>query len=207
MAGVALALFGVSPVRASLAYVPSSPTLLTLVTCHFVHFSAKHALWDMLTFTLLSSWVERELGYRHALFLGLAIGLVPPFACALTPWVRAYAGLSGLVLGQLALLHAARARDAWLARTRPRFTTYLALSGLLLVKQLYEYGLGDTTLITMSYRGFSTVPAAHLVSVLIGMAVGALARHDSEQSGPRARCPDQASALRAVAHFVAAVRR
>ncbi len=154
------------------AYLPSSPTLLALVACHFVHFSTTHALWDVLTFTLLSSWVERELGTRHAVFLVLAMGLVPPVACALTPWVRAYAGLSGLVLGQLALWLAARAQVAWRAPARKRFAGYLTLLGLLLVKQLYELRIGDTSLITLNYRGFSTVPAAHLVSVLIGMAVG-----------------------------------
>jgi membrane associated rhomboid family serine protease len=172
MAGAAVALIDVSPVAASLAYLPSAPTPLGLVACHFAHFSIKHALWDILTFTLLSSWVERELGARHALFLALAIALVPPIACALTPWVRAYAGLSGLVLGQLALLLAAKARDAWLARARTRVASHLALLGLLVVKQSYELRIGDTSLITMNYQGFSTVPAAHFASVCIGIAIG-----------------------------------
>jgi membrane associated rhomboid family serine protease len=176
MAGAALALFHVSPAGASLAYVPSSPTLLGLLACHFVHFSVQHAIWDVLTFALLSSWVERELRPRHALFMVLAIGLVPPFACALTPWVRAYAGLSGLVLGQLALLLASRARDGWLAKGRTRTAGSLTLLALLLVKQVYEFRIGDTSLITMNYRGFSTVPAAHLVSVLLGVGVGCLGR-------------------------------
>jgi membrane associated rhomboid family serine protease len=172
MTGAALALFALSPVSAPLAYLPSAPALLALVACHFTHFSAKHALWDVLTFTLLSSWVERELGARHALFLVLAIALVPPVACALTPWVRAYAGLSGLVLGQLALVLAARARDAWLAGATMRVARDLTLLGLLVAKQLYEFRVGDTSLITMNYQGFSTVPAAHLVSVAIGIGVG-----------------------------------
>jgi membrane associated rhomboid family serine protease len=172
MAGAALALVHLSPTAAALAYLPSSPTLLGLVGCHFVHFSAKHALWDVSTFVLLSSWVERELAVRHALFLLLAILLVPPIACALTPWVGAYAGLSGLVLGQLALVVAARARRAWLADATPRLAGYLAVLGLLIVKQLYEYRVGDTSLIRLNYQGFSTVPAAHLASVAIGIAAG-----------------------------------
>ena len=173
-AGAALALAAAAIAPLELAYVPSAPSLGRLLGCHFVHFSTQHLLWDVLTFATVSACVERRLPRQHALFLGSAVFVVPPAACALTPWVRAYAGLSGLVLGQLAMLLATRLRVAAVMRSPARTIGYVASLAILLVKQCYEYRVGNTSLVTMDYRGFATVPAAHLVSVLVGILVGAL---------------------------------
>lgn len=150
-----------------LAYDPSRPVFWQLLGCHLGHFSALHLRWDTLTFAIVGAIAERSARGPYAWFLFAAACLVPPAACALDPWVTRYAGLSGLVLGQVALLLARRWR-------RSRFNAWwpAALLALLYCKQLYELHLGNTSLIAMDYRGFSTVPSAHLVSVLLGTVIG-----------------------------------
>jgi membrane associated rhomboid family serine protease len=169
----AFALHVALPGTRELAFEPGRPSLLRLAGCQLVHFSGLHFVWDALTFGVVGVVTERIERRRHALFLLAAALLVPPLACALTPWVKHYAGLSGLVLGQVALLLVCalrRARDAGATR---RAAGLAALLVLLFAKQLYELKIGNTSLITMDYRGFSTVPAAHLISVLTGTLIGA----------------------------------
>lgn len=163
------ALFPLSSALAYAGYTPGSHDLVRLVGCHLVHYSSTHLAWDVSTFVALGTWSELRSRPRFVLFLACAALLVPPLACALTPWLRCYAGLSGLVLGTVAvalgtrLSHDPRRMHRWLG------------SGLLLgllVKQLYELWIGNTSLVTFVYEGFTTVPAAHLISVLIGACVG-----------------------------------
>lgn len=164
-AAAAFHALGVTPDR--LAYVPREPTLLGALACHLVHFSALHARWDISTFVVVSSITEYLDRRRLLAFLAVGALLVPPLACALHDWVSHYAGLSGLVVGQVAL---------WLARelrrSRPGWVALLL--GLLFAKQLYECVIGNTSILSMDYQGFHTVPGAHLVSALIGVAAGAL---------------------------------
>jgi membrane associated rhomboid family serine protease len=174
LCATALALHVALPGTRELAFDPSRLSLLRLLGCHLVHFSRLHFVWDTLTFGVIGAVTERIERRRHALFLLVAALFVPPLACALTPWVKHYAGLSGLVLGQVALLLACALQRARGAGATRRAAGLAALLVLLLVKQLYELKIGNTSLITMDYRGFSTVPAAHLVSVVIGALLGAL---------------------------------
>lgn len=155
-----------------LAYKPHAPTLHALLACHVLHFSRMHLLWDVTTFAVLGACSERSHRGRYAVFLVLAMLLVPPIACALEPWVTRYAGLSGLVIGQVALWLAMALRAALTNRQRTRALTFGLLIVLLLCKQGYEYYIGNTSLIAFHYQGFSTVPSAHLVSTVLGLAVG-----------------------------------
>jgi membrane associated rhomboid family serine protease len=164
-----------------LAYDPSRPSWLQLLGCHLVHFSPLHLRWDVCTFTLVSAIAERMARSRHALFLLAAACLVPPVACALSPWVTRYAGLSGLVLGQVALLLA----GAWRRDRAARWPALLL--ALLYAKQLYELHIGNTSLVAMDYQGFATVPVAHLISVVLGTMLGAL----PARRGSADRCLDR----------------
>jgi membrane associated rhomboid family serine protease len=174
LCATALALHVALKGNRELAFDPGRPSLLRLFGCHLVHFSRLHFVWDTLTFGIVGAVTERIERRRHALFLLAAALLVPPLACALTPWVKHYAGLSGLVLGQVALLLACALRRARGAGATQRAAGLAALLVFLFAKQLYELKIGNTSLITMDYRGFSTVPAAHLISVVIGALLGAL---------------------------------
>lgn len=168
LALAALARFAL-PSPLALAYAPAAPSLLRLLGCHFAHFSHVHFVWDALTFGALGTVSEFLHRGRYAAFLLAAALVVPPLACALEPWVEHYAGLSGLVIGQVGLALAIALRSA----IAPRTSLWMAVLLLLLFgKQLYEYRTGDTSLITLRYQGFSTVPGAHLVSAAVGALVG-----------------------------------
>jgi membrane associated rhomboid family serine protease len=181
--GLALGLAAAGVAPQALAYVPSRPTLLAALGCHLAHYERLHLVWDVSTFALLGVLVERREPLRLRAFVLLAALLVPPLACALTPWVRAYAGLSGLVLGQVALLLACELRRSWSRGTTSLSFACGALLVLLLGKQLYELQLGDTSLVTMQYASFRTVPAAHLLSVVLGVLVGVVRGPLAEQLG------------------------
>lgn len=171
LAGLA---FVALPSPLAIAYRPAAPSLPRLLGCHLGHFSLPHFGWDALTFGALGCYSELRQRARYVAYLLLAAIGVPPLACALEPWVVHYAGLSGLVIGQLALALGARLRHA--LQQRARWSTLGAglLLLLLFLKQLYEYRIGDTSLITLRYEGFATVPAAHLISAAAGALVGGL---------------------------------
>ena len=181
--GLALGLAAAGVAPQALAYLPSRPTLFGALGCHLAHYEPLHLLWDVSTFALLGVLVERREPFRLRVFVVLGALLVPPLACALTPWVRAYAGLSGLVLGQVALLLGCELRSAWSRRAPAVSLACGALLALLLAKQLYELQLGDTSLVTMQYASFRTVPAAHLLSVALGVLVGVSPGRLAEQLG------------------------
>ncbi|HMJ01909.1 MAG TPA: rhomboid family intramembrane serine protease [Conexibacter sp.] len=178
--GAAWLLHAALPSPLVLAYDPRRPLLWQALGCHLVHFSQLHLRWDTLTFALVGAITERTARARQVWFLLAAAWLVPPAACALSPWVTRYAGLSGLVLGQVALLLA----RSW-RRTGDGGWWPAALLAMLYAKQLYELRLGDTSLIAMDYRGFATVPSAHLVSVLLGTLIGALPRRRDAREWPQ----------------------
>ena len=161
------------PERLSLAFAPDAPTLGQLLGCHLVHLSAKHLLWDTATFLVVgavSEWWDRR---RFLWFLAGAALVVPPLACLMRPDIAHYAGLSGLVIGQATMWIAVRMRremgvTEWWRGVAP----WGVLLGLVLLKQVYEVAVGNTSVVTLDYEGFVTVPEAHLWSALLGVAIG-----------------------------------
>ena len=135
---------------------------------------------------MLGAAVEPRTPARHALFLGLAAVTVPPLACALSPWVQRYAGLSGLVLGQLALLLTCFTRQAAATRQLGRLAFGSFALAALFAKQGHELIMGDTSIVTLSYETFHTVPAAHLVSVLCGVVAGGVSLSCTKREKARA---------------------
>ena len=199
VAAAACLLFAFGPPPAALAYQPASPTLARLVGCHLAHWSAAHLLWDVLTFCALGVLSERADRGRFVAFLATGALTIGPLACRMQPELTHYAGLSGLVLGQLAMLLTQRVREARMPRSeggrRIQVSAFpwALLLGLLLLKQLYELHAGATTvlslaLLTGGLEGFVTVPAAHLLSVLIGTFIGALPASQGAASPPERSC-------------------
>jgi membrane associated rhomboid family serine protease len=183
LAAMACGLAALGAQAADLAYQPADPSVATLLGCHLYHFSSEHLIWDVLTFVALGALSESWVRRHYFRFLALGALLVPPLACGLTPWVTHYAGLSGLVIGQVALLIAAELRRQLAAGDRRRAAWMAIMIALLLAKQLYECATGTTSLVTLQYEGFATVPAAHLLSVLIGLLAGCLPMSGRMQDG------------------------
>jgi hypothetical protein len=67
-----------------------------LVTCHFVHFGARHLLWDVAVWVLLGLMCEQYSRARTALALGVAAIAIPAAIWWVQPEFIRYRGLSGL---------------------------------------------------------------------------------------------------------------
>jgi membrane associated rhomboid family serine protease len=181
VAATACALFAWGPEPEALAYEPSAPGLASLLACHLVHWTPMHFAFDAATFAIagaISEWLSRR---ALVAFLVAAALLVPPVACALHPEITHYAGLSGLVIGQLALWAAVSFRVQHAAGRPAIAALCLVALALIVARQLVEQALGDAVLPTPPHKGFRSLPAAHLVSVLAGVVAGLA-------SWPRGRC-------------------
>lgn len=166
----ALCAFAVLDVH-QLAYDPSEPRLATLLGCHLGHWSGRHLVFDGVAFALLGVVSERrDRGLFVAFVVATAI-LVPPVACAMHPGVIDYAGLSGLVIGQVGLFLAAELRVAMARRALSGTFGFAAAVAVLLGKQIVECVGGSV--MGLEFTAFETVHEAHLVSLFIGLGLGA----------------------------------
>lgn len=175
------------PWREELAYEVGDGRLWQLFTCHLVHWSGKHLVWDVCGFLILG-WIS-ERSHRVAYLCFLAVGAisVPLLACTMTPDITHYGGLSGLVLGQVALWLTLSLVRSVRGRSAGPSLAAAVLLALLFVKQGYELLHGDTSLVTMNYETFATVPAAHLISVVIGVLVALTLPGGGEREGAPSR--------------------
>lgn len=156
----------------SLAFQLESPDLLRLLSCHLIHWSFKHLLWDTITFFILGAFSEIVYRKTYQLFLLVAVLVVPVFVSLIRQDITHYAGLSGLVIGQVAMALACRL-DAAIQKGDRFYLIVLCMSiVLLLAKQVYECIIGCTTVMTIDYRNFQSIPEAHIISVIVGLWIG-----------------------------------
>jgi len=172
-----------------------------LLTCHLVHWSWEHLLWDVAVFAVVGSWCERLDRKAFAIFLALAAIAIPPIVLAADPSLGAYAGLSGIDVGAvvfavtLSLFRmrgragsrqaAAPARMAGRAggqvsRTPgaappPRQATaqsvLVGLLGAAVVAKVVYELAAGRTVMFDASAGFVPVPLAHLIGVCAGLVV------------------------------------
>lgn len=179
------------------AYRPAAPTLVQLVACHLVHFSRAHLVWDVVTFVALGAVSERFFCAGYVAFLAAGVLLVPPIACALSPWVTGYGGLSGLVIGQIALWLGAECCRALGRTDRTRAAAFAVLLVGLVAKQVHELHIGRTMWLGLDGEGFTPMPSAHFVSVLVG-AISVLFSSTSTCETPKRRRPGVRSSAAAM---------
>ncbi len=139
-----------------------------LLTCHFVHWTRDHLIWDVLAFAGFGAVVEGSSRRRLVVTViaaAVAIGLAMEL---LMPALLRYRGLSGVdsalfVAAILTLLRRARALRSPLAM--------VLLVGALLgfgFKTAYEFVTGNGLLVGAN-PGFVVVPLAHVVGAVVGM--------------------------------------
>lgn len=143
-----------------------------LVTGHWVHSDADHAVWNIAAFAFLGALFERSLGGR--LFASLALGMVLVDGWFLVglPELSLYCGLSGILNALLAsgLVRLWRERrDPWIA---------LVGTGAAL-KVAVEAGLGHAL---FSSTQWSSVPAAHAAGLLAGL-IASIPFHEEKHDG------------------------
>ncbi len=186
---LAAAAFAAAASPAALEYRRDAATQAwRLLTCHWVHWSADHLRWDLLTFLALA-FACRHQWRRAVVALGAATIAIPLAVGALQPELASYRGLSGLastlfvMVACELLLRCAPARDRDGARTSlrrligvlPNIAAGLALAGFA-AKLLWELTTGAAVFVDAAASGFVPVPLAHLVGGLCGAAAAILRR-------------------------------
>jgi len=158
-----------------LAYVPGALARgewWRLLTCHLVHWSWDHVVWDAGTFLLIGAWCERA-GRRPLLLALLLSGLaIPPVVLAVQPQLSAYAGLSGWDVALYALLVARLLRERWPTGDAAVRLVLVLFAGALVAKVGYELATGGLWFVRSHEGVFVPVPMAHVVGACVGLLVG-----------------------------------
>ncbi|MDA1166107.1 MAG: rhombosortase [Planctomycetota bacterium] len=139
-------------------------------TCHLLHWSANHLLWDLGMFTTLGAIAEVNMPRRYRLTLLVSALLIPIGVIQHHPELQTYRGLSGIdtaLFGLIVvdLLGRRLVERAWKAAS----WLSLLLIGLF-AKMLTETHAG--TNIFVSDLSFVPVPIAHLIGAVIGLIIG-----------------------------------
>jgi rhomboid family GlyGly-CTERM serine protease len=173
---VALALhFGAGPAPAGLVLDRAGVAggeWWRLLTGHWVHSDADHALWNIAALAFLGALFERLLGGRLVAALALGMLLVDAWVLAGLPELSRYCGLSGILNALLA--------TGLIALWRERSDPWIALVGAgAVLKIAAEAGLGQAL---FSSTQWDSVPAAHAAGLLAGLIVSMNWRWTDEPS-------------------------
>jgi rhomboid family GlyGly-CTERM serine protease len=139
-------------------------------TCHWLHWSWNHMVWDLAMFVLLGSLCEIRDRRRYLQMLAVSSAVIPLFVMTWHPELTTYRGLSGLDSGLFAFLALDMMRER-LHRSdrRSAFLFGACLAGLG-IKIVWEVFAGGN--IFVSDASFVPVPLAHLVGGVVGCAMG-----------------------------------
>jgi rhomboid family GlyGly-CTERM serine protease len=180
LAGCALALFVVSDAAPwfTLEFRELSPAgVYRLMTCHWLHWSANHLMWDVAMFAVLGSLCERRSRGRFLGTLLVSAIAIPLVVMAVHLELGSYRGLSGIDSALFGLLVA----EHFVAESRARNWVSAAMFGLmgasLFVKIALE--IHAQANLFVSDTSFTPVPLAHLVGAIVGLAIGAWSRRSS----------------------------
>ena len=186
---LAAAAFAAAASPAALEYRRDAATeAWRVLTCHWVHWSADHLRWDLLTFVALA-FACRHRWRRAVAALAVATVTIPLAVAMLKPELSSYRGLSGLastlfvMVACELLLRRAPARDGDAVHTHrqrfvrviPNLAAGLSLAGFA-AKLFWELATGGTVFVDAAASGFVPVPLAHLVGGLCGAAAALLRR-------------------------------
>ncbi len=176
-AAVILFLLG-SPIY--LAWKPGFE-LWRLFSCHLIHWSADHLLWDASMFLLLGSWCEQTDLKAYILFLVTTAVAIPLVVNIINPGLDYYAGLYGLDMGQAAL-GVSLLLKTMIKENQKKQAIFLCLLTLgIIAKLIYEF-FSQSNFFVSNQHDFMPVPVAHGVGVVVGLMVGLGWRSRSSQN-------------------------
>lgn len=140
-----------------------------LLTCHALHWSGSHLVWDLAVFSLLGALCEMRHRPRFVATLVASAVLIPLGIALLHPEISRYRGLSGIDSALFGLL----AADLGRQRHREGDRTGALVMGLFLVGLAGKIGLeclqGDNLFVSDS--SFVPLPWAHALGGLVGVAL------------------------------------
>jgi rhomboid family GlyGly-CTERM serine protease len=140
-----------------------------LLTCHALHWSASHLVWDLAVFCVLGALCELRHRRRFVATLVTSAVLIPLGIALLHPEITRYRGLSGIDSALFGLL----AADVGRQRHREGDRTGTLVMGLFLLGLAGKIGLeclrGDNLFVADS--SFVPLPWAHALGGLVGVAL------------------------------------
>jgi rhomboid family GlyGly-CTERM serine protease len=144
-------------------------SLPRLLTCHALHWSASHLVWDLAVFSVLGALCEIRHRGRFVATLVASAMLIPLGIALLHPEITRYRGLSGIDSALFGLL----AADLGRQRHREGDRTGALVMGLFLLGLAGKIGLeclrGDNLFVVDS--SFVPLPWAHALGGLVGVAL------------------------------------
>ncbi|MCX7387054.1 MAG: rhombosortase [Planctomycetales bacterium] len=144
-----------------------------VLTCHLLHWSADHLLWDLGMFAALGTIAELTMPRRYRLTLLLAALLIPVGVMLHHPELESYRGLSGIDTALFGLIVTDLLGRRLVERDRKSVLLFSLLLFGLLAKLATEIVWG--TNIFVSDTSFVPVPLAHLIGAATGLLLGAAA--------------------------------
>lgn len=140
-------------------------------TCHLLHWSWNHLLWDLAMFTTLGAIAETNMPRRYRWTLLLSALLIPAGVILHHPEMETYRGLSGIDTAIFGLIVADLLGRRLIERDwKSAFWFSLLLLGML-GKMLMETFAG--TNLFVSDTSFVPLPVAHLIGAVTGLVIGA----------------------------------
>jgi rhomboid family GlyGly-CTERM serine protease len=140
-----------------------------LATCHLLHWSHDHFLWDVLVLVAAGCVCESRWPRRFGVVLAAAGVLIPAVVLISAPEVLSYRGLSGLDSALFALAAGSLfVEEAAAGRRAAAMVAGAAVAGQFL-KIAVETAAGQTLFVQDA--PFIPVPLAHLCGALIGSLV------------------------------------
>ena len=180
---VSAVLFYLDPRAASLLQYERSAIsrgeLWRLISCHWVHFTNRHILWDVLTLLCLGAFCEMRSRPRFLATVLASTLLIPAAVWTLAPGLQYYRGLSGIDSAAFALLTIFYLQNALQQGSRGRAALVLGVLLLFVAKSGYEVIVGKALFARDLGPGVVPVPLAHVTGAVTGAVVGAI--------GPRER--------------------
>ncbi len=135
-------------------------------TCHLVHWSLDHVLWEGLTLLALGSLCEILDRRRLAVTLAVSAALIP-LGMAVTNPNMLYGGLSGLDIACFTLLITTLTRHAYARNDCAMTLVGVGFLVGLIAKILFELNTG-TTIFVQSADVFTAAPLAHMIGAATG---------------------------------------
>lgn len=141
-------------------------------TCHFVHWSWDHLLWDVGTFVCVGVGCEVLSRRRFLGCMAMCLVSIPAVVGLWGPDLTHYAGLSGIDMACFSLLMALVLQRTWKRSNWLVRVVLVAATLGLPIKVSYELASGATFFVNHVDSGFVPVPVAHVVGALAGLVAG-----------------------------------
>ena len=152
-----------------------------LVSCHALHWSWNHLVWDLLMFLVLGAMCEHRNRKQYMAYLCAASMIIPLVVIACHPNLSTYRGLSGIDSGLFSLLAMNRMLDGWRKKDTSEAMLFAACLACLTGKISIEMLRGGNLFV--SDASFVPVPVAHLAGALIGASICFLTNIETSQRG------------------------